>query len=152
MIAKAVEMESVKASGKLSIRNARVLGIVFLAYAIVLPFVVLLIPESMIPATTGPVEVISWLLIVMMPIELLLIYVFYRHFVKNPKLGNIMAPAILLYIFATAPSIYGFVIGFIGSSLRLIAMPLGLSFSLVGFWLAWMFISNLWETITSSNQ
>ncbi|MBY8999236.1 MAG: hypothetical protein KGD60_16140, partial [Candidatus Thorarchaeota archaeon] len=43
-IAKVEEMESVKSSGKLSIRKAKLLGIVFLAYSIVLPFIILLIP------------------------------------------------------------------------------------------------------------
>ncbi len=148
----AIQMETEKPENESSLRKARLLGIVFLAYSIVLPFVILLIPDTELPASTGPIEVLSWLLILLMPVELLLLYVFYRHFGKNPELDNIMAPAILLYVFATAPSIYGFVIGFIGSSLRLIAIPLGLSFSLVGFGLAWMFISNLWETITSSNQ
>jgi hypothetical protein len=145
-------MESVEPSGKLSIRNARLLGIVFLAYSIVVPFISFLIPESELPVSTGPIESFSWLMILLMPVEILLLYVSYRNFGKNPELDNIMAPAILMYIFATAPAIFGFVIGFIGSTLRLIAIPLGMAFSLVGFWLAWMFISTLWETITSSNQ
>lgn len=134
------------------LRKAKLIGIAYLVFAIVLPFVVLLIPESELPASTGPIEVISWLLILLMPLELLLLYAFYRYFGKKSESRNIMGPAILMYVFAIVPSIYGFIIGFIGSSLRIIAIPMGLSFSLVGFWLAWMFISNLWETITSSNQ
>ena len=147
-IAKVEEMESVKSSGKLSIRKAKLLGIVFLAYSIVLPFIILLIPESELPVGTGP-SVVSWLMILLMPIEILLIYVFYhvfyRHFGKKSKLGNIMGPAVLMYTLATIPSVYAFVIGFTDPALRLIAIPLGLTFSLVGFWLAWMFVSNLWE-------
>ena len=150
-IAKVEEMESVKSSGKLSIRKAKLLGIVFLAYSIVLPFIILLIPESELPVGTGP-SVVSWLMILLMPIEILLIYVFYRHFGKKSKLGNIMGPAVLMYTLATIPSVYAFVIGFTDPALRLIAIPLGLTFSLVGFWLASMFVSNLWDTITSSNQ
>ena len=134
------------------LRKAKLIGIAYLVFAIVLPFVVLLIPESELPVSTGPIEVISWLLILLMPLELLLLYAFYRYFGKKSESRNIMGPAILMYVFAIIPSIYGFIIGFIGSSLRIIAIPMGLSFSLVGFWLAWMFISNLWETITSSNQ
>lgn len=62
-----------------------------------------------------------------------------------------MGPAVLMYMFATIPSIYAFVIGFIGSTLRLIAIPLGLTFSLVGFWLTWMLLPNLWENIHVSD-
>jgi hypothetical protein len=144
-------MEPVKPDNEASLKKARLLGIIFLAYSIVMPFIVLLIPESEIPISTDPIEVFSWLMILLMPIEILLIYVFYRVFRKKSELG-IMAPAILMYTFAMVPSLYAFIIGFVGSALRLIAIPLGLTCSLVGFWLAWMFLSNLWEIITSSNQ
>jgi hypothetical protein len=87
-----------------------------------------------------------------MPIEILLIYVTYRFFRKRSELGNIMGPAALMYVLALAPSIYAFIIGFIGLALRLIAIPLGLTFSLAGFLLASMFVSTLWDTITSSNH
>jgi len=55
-------------------------------------------------------------------------------------------------MFATIPSIYAFIIGFIGSNLRRIAFPLGLALSFIGFWLAWMFISNLWENMQVSDD
>jgi len=148
----AIQMETEKPENESSLRKAKLLGIVYLAFSIVLPFVILLIPESELPVSTGPIEVFSWLMILLMPIEILLIYVSYRFFRKRSELGNIVGPAALMYVLAIAPSIYAFIIGFIGSALRLIAIPLGLTFSLVGFWLAWMFLLNLWETITSSNQ
>jgi len=134
-----VEMESAKPSGKSSLRKARIFGIIFLVYSLVIPFVILLIPESELPVSTGPSEVISWLLIFLMPFDILLLYISYRHFGKKPELDNIMAPAILMYIFATIPSIYAFIIGFIGSNLRFIAIPFGFGVSLFGFWLAWRF-------------
>ncbi len=151
-ITKTVEMESVIPDSMSSLRKARLLGIVYLAFTIVLPFIILLIPESELPVTTGPSEVFSWLMMLLMPIVILLIYVFYRFFGKRSELYNIIGPAALMYVLALAPSIYAFIIGFIGSDLRFIAIPLGLTFSLVGFWLAWMFLSNLWDAITSSNQ
>ena len=144
-------MESVKPGGKLSLRKARLLGIIFLAYSIVLPFIILLIPESELPVGTGP-SVVSWLMIFLMPIEILLLYVLYRHFGKKPEMNNIMAPAILMYTLAMAPSIYAFVIGFTDPALRLLVIPLGLTFSLVGFLLALMFVSNLWENIHVSEN
>ena len=145
-------MDSVKPDSESSLRKAKLMGIVYLAFAIVLPFIILLIPESELPVSTGPIEVFSWLMILLMPIEILLIYVSYRFFRKRSELDNIVGPAVLMYVLALAPSVYAFIIGFIGSSLSLIAIPLGLTFSLVGFWLAWMFVSNLWDTTTSSNH
>ncbi|MBY8998699.1 MAG: hypothetical protein KGD60_13295 [Candidatus Thorarchaeota archaeon] len=141
-----------KPDSESSLRKAKLMGIVYLAFAIVLPFIILLIPESELPVSTGPIEVFSWLMILLMPIEILLIYVSYRFFRKRSELDNIVGPAVLMYVLALAPSVYAFIIGFIGSSLSLIAIPLGLTFSLVGFWLAWMFVSNLWDTTTSSNH
>ncbi|TET05974.1 MAG: hypothetical protein E3J86_15390 [Candidatus Thorarchaeota archaeon] len=145
-------MDSAKPDSMSSLRKARLLGIVFLAYSTVLPFFILIIPESELPVSTGPIEMFSWLMMLLMPIVILLIYVFYRFFGKRSELDNIMGPAALMYVLALVPSIYAFIIGFIGSDLRFIAIPLGLTFSLVGFWLAWMFLSNLWDAITSSNQ
>ena len=115
-----------------------------------MPFIILLIPESDLPVGSGSSDVISWLMIFLMPVELLLLYFSYRHYSKKSEFDNIMGPAILMYMFAMIPSIYAFVIGFIGSSLRSIAIPLGLTISLVGFGLAWMFISNLWDHFTTS--
>jgi hypothetical protein len=140
-------MESVKPDNEAPLRKARLLGIVYLVSAIVLPLIILLIPESELPVSTGPIEVFSWLMILLMPIEILLIYASYRYFRKRSELGNIVGPAALMYVLAIAPSIYAFIIGFIGSALRFIAIPLGLTVSLVGFWLTWMFLTNLWENI-----
>lgn len=145
-------MDSVHPSGMSSIRNARLLGILFLVYAILMPLIILLIPESELPAGADLPEAISWLMIILMPIEILLIYLSYHHFRKRAELGNIMGPAVLMYTFATIPSTYAFVIGFIGSELRSIAILLGLVFSLVGFWLTSMYLSKLWENTTSDNH
>ncbi|MHA1135093.1 MAG: hypothetical protein ACTSSE_01255 [Candidatus Thorarchaeota archaeon] len=145
-------MESVKPDYKPTLRKARLLGIIFWVYSIVMPFVILLIPESELPASTGPIEAFSWLMIILMPIQILLLYGSYRHFRNKSELDNIMGPAVLMYMFAIIPSIYAFVIGFIGSSLGRIAIPLGLTISLVGFGLAWMFLSNLWENRFASDS
>ena len=144
-------MESVEPSGMLSIRNARLFGIIFLAYSIVLPFIILFLPKPEVSVNLGTTA-LSWLMICLMPIELLLLYAFYRYYRNKPDLDNIMGPAILMYMFATIPSIYTFVIGFTNPSLESLAIPLGLVFSLLGFLFALRFVSNLWEKITSSNQ
>ncbi|MGY5871539.1 MAG: hypothetical protein RTV72_04770 [Candidatus Thorarchaeota archaeon] len=141
-----------KPDSKPSLRTARLFGIIFLAYSIVMPFIILLIPESDLPVSTASTDVFSWLMILLMPTDILLLYASYRHFGKKSELTNIMGPAILMYMFAMIPSIYAFIIGFIGSPLRSIAIPLGLAISLVGFGLAWIFISNLWENIHDSDD
>ncbi|MFW9835710.1 MAG: hypothetical protein ACFFEK_17030 [Candidatus Thorarchaeota archaeon] len=145
-------MSSIKSDDDSQLRRARFLGIIFLAYAIVLIFIVLLIPEVELPASTGPIEVLSWLMVFLMPIEIVLIHLSYNHLGKKPELTNIMGPSVLMYTFASVPSVYAFVIGFVGSNLRPIAIPLGLVFTFIGFWLALMYSSNLWEKIKTSNQ
>ena len=145
-------MSSINSDDDSQLRKARLWGIIFLAYAIVLLFIVLLIPESQLPVSTGPIEVLSWLMMLLMPIEILLIHLSYRHFGKESELANIMGPSVLMYTFASVPSVYGFVIGFVGSNLRPIAIPLGLVFSFIGFWLALTYSSTLWEKIKTSNQ
>jgi len=144
-------MESVEPSGKLSIRNARLFGIIFLAYSVVIPFIILLLPKQELPPNAG-ISMLSWLMILLMPIELLLLYAFYRYYRNKPDLDNIMGPAILMYMFATIPSVYAFVIGFTNPDLQSLAIPLGLTFSLLGFLFAFRFVSFLWGKITSSNQ
>jgi hypothetical protein len=139
-------MESVEPDSTQTIRKARLQGIVYLAISLVMPLIIFLIPESELPVSTGPSEVFSWMLMLLMPIVILLIYISYRFFRKRSELDNIFGPASLMYMFAIIPSIYAFVIGFIGSNLRFIAIPFGLGASIVGFWLAWMFVSNLWES------
>jgi hypothetical protein len=144
-----IELESLEPYNESMMRNARRLGLVFLAYAIGLPLLVLVF-EPLSPPDTGAV-LISWVLIMMMPIETLLVYGSYRFFSKKGRFQNIMGPAILMYTFGIAPSIYAFVIGFIYSDLRYIAISLGLMFSIVALWLSLTFISRLWDASKSTD-
>ena len=125
------------------LRRVKLSVIVFLACSIVLPFITLIVPESEIPASTGPW--FSWLLMIMMPISILLIYASYRFFGKRGGLDNFTSGALLMYIFGTTPSTYGTIIGFTDSALRYIAIPLGLVFSLVGLGFAFRLLPNLWD-------
>ena len=146
-----VQMDSAISNSDSSIRNAHRIRVVFIVYASVLPLIGLIIPESVLPVNTEPL-LLSWVLIILMPIELLLIYVFYRLFERMSESDNIMSPAILMYMVATIPSIYALIIGFTDSALRLLAIPVGLTFSLTGLLIAAMFVSILWEKMTTSNQ
>ena len=132
------------------LKSAKLSGIVFLAGSIVLPLMALIVPESEIPANTGPW--FSWLLIIMMPICILLIYVSYRFLSKRIRQDNLMGPACLMYVFGLTPSIYGTIIGFMDSALRHTGILLGLIFSLVGFVFAFMLLPNLWDNIQGFNQ
>ncbi|MHA3962549.1 MAG: hypothetical protein AM325_003335 [Candidatus Thorarchaeota archaeon SMTZ1-45] len=146
-----VQMDSTISFDDSSLGNANRIRLVFLVYAVVLPLVSFIIPESDLPGNTNPLF-LSWVLLVMMPIELLLIYVFFRFFERSTQWESIMGPAILMYMVATAPSIYAFIIGFTDSALRLLAIPVGLTFSLTGLLIAAMFVSTLWEKVSTSNQ
>ena len=130
--------------------RVKLLGIVFLAFSIVLPLIALIVPESEIPVSTG--IRLSWLLILLMPIEILLIYVVYHFLSKKPRQENLMASAYIMYMIGTIPSIYGTILAFIDSTLRHTAILLGLMFSLIGLGFAFRLSLNLWENIQAFNQ
>ena len=132
------------------LRSMKLLGRAFLAGSIVLPLMALIVPESEIPASTEPW--FSWLLIIMMPICILLVYVSYRFFGKRVGLNNFEGGAAFMYMFGLTPSIYGTIIGFMDSALRHTAILLGLMFSLVGFGFAFMHLQNLWDNTQTFNQ
>lgn len=134
-------MDSAISDHESQLRKARRLGVIFIAYAIVLPFIALILhtPEAPMDLTAS---VISWAMMIMMPIELLFIYLLHRHVTKRPTQITFMGQAILMYTFAMAPSVYAVVTAFIGFTLGSLAIPLGLAFSLTGFWLALHFLSN----------
>ncbi|MFX0056045.1 MAG: hypothetical protein ACFFAX_03195 [Promethearchaeota archaeon] len=145
-----IQMEPLNPSDESSLRSARRIGIVFLAYAIGLPLIIIALGPQL-PPSTGP-YMLSWVLMALMPVEILLIYVFYWFFSKSGRSQNIMGPSVLMYTVASTPSIYAFIIGFTDSALSLLAIPLGLMFSLVGLWLASMFISKLWSSLQEFDQ
>lgn len=144
-------METENSETEKPLRNARRMGIVFLTYAIVFPFITLIVPENESPVGTASV-MLSWLMIFLMPVEILLIYMLYRFFGKRFGLNNFQGLAVLMYTFALAPSIYAFAIGFTDSSLRSVAIFMGLVFSLTGFWLALRLLSDHWDAVTANNQ
>lgn len=144
-------METENPENEKPLRNARRMGIVFVIYAIVFPFITLIVPENESPVGTASI-MLSWLMMFLMPVEILLIYILYRFFGKRFGLKNFQGLAVLMYIFALAPSIYAFVIGFTDSSLRSVAILMGLVFSLTGFLLALRLLSNHWDAITANNQ
>lgn len=144
-------METENPENEKPLRNARRMGILFLTYAIVFPFITLIVPEIESPVGTASI-MLSWLMMFLMPVEILLIYVLYRFLGNRFGLSNFQGLAVLMYMFAIVPSVYAFVIGFTDSSLRSTAILLGLAFSLTGFSLALRLLSNHWDAITTNNQ
>jgi len=144
-------METENSETEKPLKNSRRMGIVFLTYAIVFPFITLLLPENEAPVGTASI-ILSWLMIFLMPVEILLIYMLFRFFGNKFGLNNFQGLAVLMYTFAIAPSIYAFAIGFTDSSLRSVAILLGLIFSLTGFWLVLKLLSNHWDAIMANNQ
>ena len=132
-------------------RNVKLLGLMYLLYAIVIP-VIVFIGEPDIPASSEPFF-LYWLMLFLMPLEILLIYLFYRVYSKrSKKIKNLIGPAILMYTLGIVPSIYGWVIGLTDNALRNIAILLGLTFSIAGFGLAFYLLPKLNETIKATNQ
>ncbi len=84
-----------------------------------------------------------------MPLELCLVYIFYRLLGKRTNAENIPGIAALLFMTGTIPSIYGFIIGFTDPLSRIPGVLLGLTFGLSGLFLAWILINRLWDSIDS---
>ena len=123
------------------LRKSGQVGAVFVTSTILYQVVLFWI-EPAEPA--GPeFMMMSWIMIFMMPIEILLILVLYRVFRKSPNTQSFMGRVVLLYVVGVAPGIYGFVIGFGNPVLRPLGRILGLSFSLLGLGIALVLRSNL---------
>ena len=146
-----MRMEFTESNNDLNFRNAKRLGVLFFVYAVTLPFVSLVLPDSGYPPTPG-VTMISWVAILMMPVELVVLYGIYLLFKKRSMQFDYMGPAVLMFVVATAPSIYTVIIGFLNSPLGYLATALGLIFSLVGLWLSLRFLSALEESAVTTNQ
>ncbi|NHI90013.1 MAG: hypothetical protein EAX87_10860 [Candidatus Thorarchaeota archaeon] len=145
-----MRMESTESYIDSSFGNAKRLLALFVVYAITLSFVSLILPGSEYPPSAGT-TMISRVLVLMMPIELLIVYVTYLAFRRRSVSFDIIGPAVLMFLIATAPSIYAVVIGLIDSPLRYIAASLGLIFSLVGLLLSLRLLSALKESVATAN-
>ncbi|MFX1482744.1 MAG: hypothetical protein ACFFCP_06085 [Promethearchaeota archaeon] len=148
MMFKMIVMESEGLNNYSDIGNAKRLGVVFFVYAIALPFISFILPASENPITWG-VTVASWTMILLMPLEILLIYMIYLLIGRRSESYSIMGPAALMYTVGTTPSVHSLVIGFINPTINYLAAPLGLIFSLVGLWLSLRFVSALNERIAA---
>jgi len=104
-------------------------------------------PSPDLPPTEGP-SPLSLIMMVLMPMELLLVYILSRLLGKRTTPKNITGNAALLFATGIGPSIYGFVIAFSDPVLRIPGALMGLSFGLAGLFLAWMLINRIWDAIT----
>lgn len=129
--------------------SVRILAIVFLVYSIFLLFFGFTMPTSDLPPNTIAL-LFSLLMMCLMPIELILEYVFYLVLAKRTKPENILGIAALLLTVGSVPAIYGFLIGIMDSLLQLPGAIAGLVFSLSGLLLAWTLINKIWESAISN--
>ncbi len=128
------------------LRIVKILGMVFFAYAIILLLVALIIPITDAPQTIAP-TVLSLVMMALMPVEILLVYAFYRALGNKTKPGNITGLAVLMYIVGVNPAIYALIIGFTDSFSRYFGVIMGLAFSLGGLLFAWILLSRLLENM-----
>jgi hypothetical protein len=146
-----IELDSVESYNASNLANAKRLVWVFFIYAIALPFISFILPESEYPLTEG-IVIFSWVVILLMPMDLLLVYVIYWIFGKRERSFNVIGPAVLMFVVATNPSIYAVVSGMVNSTFRYFTAPLGLIFSFVGLLLSLRFVSALGEMVVNPNQ
>jgi hypothetical protein len=146
-----IELDSVESYNASNLANAKRLVWVFFIYAIALPFISFILPESEYPLTEG-IVIFSWVVILLMPMDLLLVYLIYWIFGKRERSFNVIGPAVLMFVVATNPSIYAVVSGMVNSTFRYFTAPLGLIFSFVGLLLSLRFVSALGEMVVNPNQ
>ena len=128
-------------------RIVRILIAPFLANAIISPFLIIILPLPAPPPSTA-VSFMSLVMMILMPFELVLVYILYRFLEKKTNSENIPGIAALLYMTGTIPSVYGFVIGFTDPIMRTLGVLMGLLFGLTGMFLAWTLINRIWESIS----
>ena len=132
-------------------RNVKLWALLAFIYIMVFSIFALIIPESDLPVNTEPIF-LSWVIIILMPVEILLIYGTYRFFRKKRNVTSLMGPASIMYIFSFTPALYGFLIRVLDATLRAYAIPLGLTFSLVGYGLTTILLPSLNESIHQSKE
>lgn len=146
-----MKLDSVESNNASNLANAKRLVWVFFIYAIALPFVSFILPESEYPLTEG-IVIFSWIVILLMPMDLLLVYLIYWISRKRTRPFNVIGPAVLMFAVATTPSVYAVVSGIVNSTFRYFTAPLGLVFSFVGLLLSLRFVSALGEMVANPNQ
>ncbi|MFW9848764.1 MAG: hypothetical protein ACFFF4_06470 [Candidatus Thorarchaeota archaeon] len=129
-------------------RSVRILAIITLADAIILPLIAIVLPLPDSPPPTGQ-SIISLIMMILMPLELILVYIFYQLLGKKTNTKNLPGIAALLFMTGTIPSIYGFIIGFTDPLLRIAGVLIGLLFGLSGWFLAWILINRIWNSFNS---
>ena len=131
--------------------TVRLLAIVFLAYAIFIPLIGIIMSSPSVPSSEG-LFLFSLVLMIMMPIDLFLVYIFYQLLGKRTTATNIPGIAAILFVLGSSPSIYGFIVAFTNSALKTTGALTGLSFGLVGMFIAWVLVNRLWESIGSESS
>jgi hypothetical protein len=121
------------------LRKSRLYGIICLIYSIAFPILV-----SLIPINTPSPEVswLEWLLLIMMPIDLIIVLILYTSFKQTTKIP-LLGKTILLYTMGVAPSIYGTILLFLNSILKYIGVIFGLVFSLMSIGLILILSPNM---------
>lgn len=111
------------------LRKSRLLGVIFLIYAIAIPILIALM-TTMNSIPTQEVSIFEWVLLIMMPIDLVIVLTLYIRFKQTSRIP-FMGKTILLYTIGVAPAIYSSILLFLNSFLKNYGIILGMSCSLV---------------------
>lgn len=111
------------------LRKSRLFGVIFLIYAIAIPILIALM-TTMNSIPTQEVSIFEWVLLIMMPIDLVIVLTLYIRFKQTSRIP-FMGKTILLYTIGVAPAIYSSILLFLNSFLKNYGIILGMSCSLV---------------------
>ncbi|MCF2135809.1 MAG: hypothetical protein K9W43_01080 [Candidatus Thorarchaeota archaeon] len=126
------------------LKKIRIFGIILLFYLFILLYLMSRL-FSDIPISTN----LSWILLLLIPVDFGLVFVLYNYFLHRKRIGNPFGFVILLYIFSLNPALFASLLGIIGSPFTLVALFFGFAFSVTDFIFIMKNASRLWETDSS---
>ena len=111
------------------LRKSRFLGLIFLIYAVAIPILMALM-TAVNPIITHDVSILEWVLLIMMPVDLMIVLILFTRFKQTAKIP-FMGKTTILYTIGIAPAIYSSILAFLNSFLKSFGFVLGITCSLV---------------------
>ncbi len=124
-----------------AIQKFKMLAIIFIIYSVALPMMSYVIQSPV----TQELTLLSWMFILIMPMEFIMLYPIYLFIRKNFNQKSPIGPALLMYTPSVTPAVYALMASLISPSMRILAVGLGITSSFMGILLAFILLSRLIE-------
>ena len=128
------------------LKTARMLWAIVLINVAIVEIFSLILPENPDPPIEGTIFIL-WILLAMMPIDIVIQVAFYKFFMGKGK-EYTLGGSFLISMLAVAISIYGMIITMLDSTMKQLGLIIGLGCSVVALGLGWIFTTNLFDRYT----